>query len=56
MSDTVYTVKVRVTPYPWWRTYTTAIQLLFRGCVEFEGILQQAEWKKDNEKDYSTNC
>ena len=52
MSDTVYTVKVRILP---WRRFTAGIQLILQGYVEMDDILRQAEWKQ-GEGDYGATC
>ena len=55
MGD-IYTTRMKFTPYPWWRRFTAAIQILLCGYWDIEGIITNVGWKKDNEEDFSTNC
>jgi hypothetical protein len=53
----VHEVKVRLSPYPWWKRFTVVARMLFSGEFEFAGTLNDAKWRNSPGEDYAnTRC
>ena len=43
-------------PYPWWRSYIAAAQLIFRGHFDVCGVLTDMEWRVADDDVFGTKC